>query len=210
MSVRTTVVYKEWDLFYKKGQRFKGKLRPSIMDWRRAFGWVRHPRRGWTCPKSPRREFSNDYKFFKDAWWNQEVYLQVLEQYSSDSAAGQFVVVCPTYKIEWDRISKIYNSYRWWFPISILKVEPIQFFPRENWEVTPWETIIDVANIHWRDADMFVKLRGFQVTQWSDTQLDDWFASMTWAWHFLPNPYNPWYDYINWNLTEHPKDDRDD
>lgn len=134
-----------------------------------------------------------------------------MECYDHNTSVWQLQVVTPGYKIDKDRISEIYNIYRWWYPTSILVVEPIDMFPRESWEVTPWEKIIDNANIHWRDADMFVALRGFQVVKWLNTMTDQsQEISMTWAWHYMPNPYNPGYDYIEGRLVKHEKDEKRD
>lgn len=208
---KVTEVFKEWDLFYKKGQRFKWKLRPTIIDSWRAFSSSWHPRYGsYECPQKPRKQFADDYKSFKSQWWDQEVYLKVNEKYDWDAAAWLVQVYTPIYQIDKDRIGQIYNIERWWYPISLFIVEPIKYFPREDWVVTPWEKIIDAANIYWWDADMFVALRGFQVVKWNNTLIECQDGSMTWAWHYIPNPYNPWYDYIDGRLVAHEKDDWDD
>lgn len=207
--VRTERVYREWELFYKKGQKFKWHLRPTMIDCWRQYQASRHPRYSYSCPKTPRVHFREDYKVFKETWWDQDIYLQVLDTYDSDTTTWQFSVIMPVYKIERGRIVEIYNVNRGRYPTNLLILEPIDNFPREDWDINPDEKFSDIANINWRDSNMFVALRWFQVPKDKRNLVELHTANMTWIWHYLPNNYNAWYDYKDWRLVEHTRDERD-
>lgn len=200
MLLRWVQVFKD-DFFYKRNTRFKATLKPTIAEsWRKYWScWME--RRYWgTCPKSPRNSFADDYKYFKDAYWKQTVYVIAYDCYSSEASCSGLRVVTPAYDIDGGKISKIYNISRGYYPSAMFNLEMIDMFPRESGDITPDEKYKHSALSAWRDANIFVALWWHKVVQWKDTTNASNKGMMSWTWKPILNEYNPWYLYDNWKL----------
>lgn len=194
-------VYRQWDEFYKVWSKFKWTLRPSMIDWWREYGnqWLYkwHP-----CPKTPRREYKEDYQIFKEIRGNNEVYLYATnDTHTSEVAILQLAVAYPLYYIKDNLIVDAMTETRGRYSAAIFNLKKIDKYPREEWWiVTPNEKYIDALWERWRDANIYSNLWGWLVDR-IETDVDTTLYNMNWAWKPIDNFYNKWYEYKDWHLS---------
>jgi len=209
MYIHKTIIFRNWDEFYKDKSIFKWKLRPTMAE-----AWREYCNQWWykyhQCPKTVRRTFKEDYQAFRDRWWQNEVYVVINWNYESEVNIWQFQVVVPVYEVSNWVIKKIFRELRWRYPLAILNAKQIEKLPREGGEITPGEKYVDSINKYWRDADIYVALSWQNwENYWQDNNecnsLRQEKANITWAWKPIINHYNFWYLFDAWQLVEAPR-----
>ena len=200
MYLHSSKVYKCNDHFYQEWAIFKWHIRSTMADAWREYTSLR-AYKYHQCPKAIRRTFKEDYQAFKERWWNQDIYVRIVWAYDNEVNMWQFQVELPVYKIEDNKIKKIYIEKRWWYPLWILEVVPCTAMPREEWStIEPGEKYMDCINKYWRDADMFAALGWVHAERKlanDNEEEKENEANITWAWKPITNMYNMWYSYDN-------------
>lgn len=151
------------------------------------------------CPKTPRREYKEDFQTFKEVW-NCPVYLQAMDDSYNSTAVWYMAVAYPTYCVDWNFILSTNTELRGRYLASIFNLEKIDKFPREEWaQENSITEYVDSTGTRWWNKQMFDSLWGWLVEELNEEERGD--VNITWAWKPIDNWYNKWYEYKDGRLS---------
>lgn len=185
--------------FFRFNQRFRGKIKPTMIEARRQY--VTEWRRTYYAqpPKWVSTRFRSDFRCLKELIWNQTVYLKwswCIYNREANTCELRFIHCIFSFDTN-KKINGVWTNHKWIFSSAMFDLEPIDCFPREpGWTAVPGERYVDSSGSCWRDSDVYIALGGNERVAY------DWCRyKMYWTWKPYRNSYDKWYEYKDWQAV---------
>lgn len=185
--------------FFRFNQRFRGKIKSTMISARKEYvdEWRRTSY--YKPPKWVSTRFRDDFRSLKDLIWNQTVYLKWSWCiYNTEANTSELRMAYCVYAFDDNRhLNWVWTCVKWNFSSAMFDLEPVDLFPREEgWTAVPGERYVDSLWFAWRDSDIYIALG------WPTLTSRNWIRfKMYWAWKPYRNTYDEWYEYVNWQAV---------